>query len=155
MILDGPQRKGDFRRSRAGSENIVPNSTGAAKAIGLVLPELNGKLIGAAQRVPTPTGSITNLYAVVAKTVTVAEVNAAMKAYAESIPDTFAYNEDMIVSSDIIGETHGSIFDSTQTLVQDLGNGQSLVQVTAWYDNENSYTSQMVRTIKFFEKFVS
>ena len=155
MILDGPQRKGDFRRSRAGSENIVPNSTGAAKAIGLVLPELNGKLIGAAQRVPTPTGSITNLYAVVAKTVTVDEINAAMKAYAATIPDTFAYNEDMIVSRDIVGETHGSIFDATQTLVQDLGNGQSLVQVTAWYDNENSYTSQMVRTIKYFEKFVA
>ena len=155
MILDGPQRKGNFRRSRAGAENIVPNSTGAAKAIGLVLPELNGKLIGAAQRVPTPTGSLTNLYAVVAKTVTADEVNAAMKAYAESIPETFGYNEDQIVSHDIVGETHGSIFDSTQTMVQDLGNGQSLVQVTSWYDNENSYTSQMVRTIKYFEKFVA
>ena len=155
MPLDGPQRKGNKRRSRACSENIVPNSTGAAKAIGLVLPELNGKLIGAAQRVPTPTGSLTNLYAVVDKVVTVEEVNAAMKAYAETIPETFGYNEDEIVSRDIVGETHGSIFDATQTMVQDLGNGQSLVQVTSWYDNENSYTSQMVRTIKYFEKFVA
>ena len=155
MPLDGPQRKGNKRRSRACAVNIVPNTTGAAKAIGLVLPELNGKLIGAAQRVPTPTGSLTNLYAVVDKTVTVEEVNAAMKAYAETIPETFAYNEDEIVSRDIVGETHGSIFDATQTMVQDLGNGQSLVQVTSWYDNENSYTSQMVRTIKYFEKFVA
>ena len=155
MILDGPHRKGDLRRARAGAANIVPNSTGAAKAIGLVLPELNGKLIGAAQRVPTPTGSLTNLYAVVDKVVTVEEVNAAMKAYAETIPETFGYNEDEIVSRDIVGETHGSIFDATQTMVQDLGNGQSLVQVTSWYDNENSYTSQMVRTIKYFEKFVA
>ena len=150
MPLDGPQRKGNFRRSRACSENIVPNTTGAAKAIGLVLPELNGKLIGAAQRVPTPTGSLTNLYAVVDKKVTVDEVNAAMKAYAETIPETFAYNEDQIVSRDIVGETHGSIFDATQTMCSDLGNGQTLVQVTSWYDNENSYTSQMVRTIKYF-----
>ena len=155
MILDGPQRKGDLRRSRAGAQNIVPNSTGAAKAIGLVIPELNGKLIGAAQRVPTPTGSLTNLYAVVDKKVTVDEVNAAMKAYAEPIPETFAYNEDQIVSRDIVGETHGSIFDATQTMCSDLGNGQTLVQVTSWYDNENSYTSQMVRTIKYFEKFVA
>ena len=155
MILDGPQRKGDLRRARAGAQNIVPNTTGAAKAIGLVIPELNGKLIGSAQRVPVPTGSLTNLYAVVDKTVTVEEVNAAMKAYAETIPETFAYNEDEIVSRDIVGETHGSIFDATQTMVQDLGNGQSLVQVTSWYDNENSYTSQMVRTIKYFEKFVA
>ena len=155
MVLDGPQRKGNFRRSRAASENIVPNTTGAAKAIGLVLPELNGKLIGAAQRVPTPTGSLTNLYAVVDKKVSVDEVNAAMKAYAASIPETFAYNEDQIVSRDIVGETHGSIFDATQTMAQDLGDGKSLVQVTSWYDNENSYTSQMVRTIKYFEKFVA
>jgi len=155
MVLDGPQRKGNFRRSRAASENIVPNSTGAAKAIGLVLPELNGKLIGAAQRVPTPTGSITNLYAVVDKKVSVDEINAAMKAYAASIPETYAYNEDQIVSRDIVGETHGSIFDATQTMAQDLGDGKSLVQVTSWYDNENSYTSQMVRTIKYFEKFVA
>ena len=150
MILDGPQRKGDLRRARAGAVNIVPNSTGAAKAIGLVIPELNGKLIGAAQRVPTPTGSITNLYAVVDKKVTVDEVNAAMKAYASTISETFGYNEDDIVSTDIIGETHGSIFDATQTMCSDLGNGQTLVQVTSWYDNENSYTSQMVRTIKYF-----
>ena len=150
MILDGPHRKGDLRRARAGAANIVPNSTGAAKAIGLVIPELNGKLIGAAQRVPTPTGSLTNLYAVVDKKVTVDEVNAAMKAYAETIPETFAYNEDQIVSRDIVGETHGSIFDATQTMCSDLGNGQTLVQVTSWYDNENSYTSQMVRTIKYF-----
>ena len=155
MPLDGPQRKGNKRRSRACAVNIVPNTTGAAKAIGLVLPELNGKLIGAAQRVPTPTGSITNLYAVVDKKVTVDEVNAAMKAYAETIPETFAYNEDQIVSRDIVGETHGSIFDATQTMCSDLGNGQTLVQVTSWYDNENSYTSQMVRTIKYFEKFVA
>ena len=155
MILDGPQRKGDLRRARAGAQNIVPNTTGAAKAIGLVLPELNGKLIGAAQRVPTPTGSLTNLYAVVDKKVTVDEINAAMKAYAETIPETFAYNEDQIVSRDIVGQTHGSIFDATQTMASDLGNGQTLVQVTSWYDNENSYTSQMVRTIKYFEKFVA
>ena len=155
MPLDGPQRKGNKRRSRACAVNIVPNSTGAAKAIGLVLPELNGKLIGAAQRVPTPTGSITNLYAVVDKKVTVDEVNAAMKAYAATISETFGYNEDDIVSTDIIGETHGSIFDATQTMCSDLGNGQTLVQVTSWYDNENSYTSQMVRTIKYFEKFVA
>ena len=155
MPLDGPQRKGNKRRSRACAVNIVPNTTGAAKAIGLVLPELNGKLIGAAQRVPTPTGSITNLYAVVDKKVTVDEVNAAMKAYAATISETFGYNEDDIVSTDIIGETHGSIFDATQTMCSDLGNGQTLVQVTSWYDNENSYTSQMVRTIKYFEKFVA
>ena len=155
MPLDGPQRKGNKRRSRACAGNIVPNTTGAAKAIGLVLPELNGKLIGAAQRVPTPTGSLTNLYAVVDKVVTVDEVNAAMKAYAETISETFAYNEDDIVSTDIIGETHGSIFDATQTMCNDLGNGQTLVQVVSWYDNENSYTSQMVRTIKYFEKFVA
>ena len=155
MILDGPQRKGNFRRSRAGAENIVPNTTGAAKAIGLVLPELNGKLIGAAQRVPTPTGSLTNLYAVVDKEVTVEGVNAAMKAFSEQIPETFGYNEDQIVSRDIVGMTYGSLFDATQTMVNPLGNGQSLVQVTSWYDNENSFTSQMVRTIKYFEKFVA
>ena len=155
MILDGPQRKGNFRRSRAGAENIDPNSTGAAKAIGLVLPELNGKLIGAAQRVPTPTGSLTNLYAVVDKEVTVEGVNAAMKAFSEQIPETFGYNEDQIVSRDIVGMTYGSLFDATQTMVNPLGNGQSLVQVTSWYDNENSFTSQMVRTIKYFEKFVA
>ena len=145
MILDGPQRKGDLRRSRAGAVNIVPNSTGAAKAIGLVIPELNGKLIGSAQRVPTPTGSTTILVATVEKSVTKDEINAAMKAAAT---ESFAYNEDEIVSSDIVGSTYGSIFDSTQTMV-----GQdNLVQVVSWYDNENSYTSQMVRTIKYFSE---
>ena len=156
MILDGPQRKGDLRRARAGAVNIVPNSTGAAKAIGLVLPELAGKLDGSAQRVPTPTGSTTILYAVVSgEDVTAEGINAAMKAYADTIPETFAYNEDEIVSSDIVGETHGSIFDATQTRVMPLADGKYLVQVVSWYDNENSYTSQMVRTIKYFEKFVA
>ncbi len=155
MILDGPQRKGDKRRSRAGAVNIVPNSTGAAKAIGLVIPELNGKLIGAAQRVPVPTGSTTLLFAVVEsdKEVTVDSINAAMKAASD--PETFGYNEDQIVSTDIVGMTYGSLFDATQTMVQDLGDGQYLVQVVSWYDNENSYTSQMVRTIKYCEKFVA
>ena len=143
MILDGPQRKGDLRRSRAGAINIVPNSTGAAKAIGLVIPELMGKLIGSAQRVPTPTGSTTILVARVAKTVTKEEINAAMKA---ASTESFEYNEDEIVSSDIIGSTAGSIFDATQTMV----GADNLVQVVSWYDNENSYTSQMVRTIKYF-----
>ena len=147
MILDGPQRKGDLRRSRAGACNIVPNSTGAAKAIGLVIPELNGKLIGAAQRVPTPTGSTTILNAVVAKKVTVDEVNAAMKAAAT---ESFGYNEELIVSSDIVGMRFGSLFDATQTMVNELPNGGCQVQVVSWYDNENSYTSQMVRTIKYF-----
>ena len=147
MILDGPHRKGDLRRARAGAANIIPNSTGAAKAIGLVIPELNGKLIGSAQRVPTPTGSTTILVAVVKGTATVAGINAAMKAAAT---ESFAYNEDEIVSSDIIGSRFGSIFDATQTMVIDMGNGTSQVQVVAWYDNENSYTSQMVRTIKYF-----
>ena len=143
MILDGPQRKGDLRRSRAGAVNIVPNSTGAAKAIGLVIPELNGKLIGSAQRVPTPTGSTTILVATVEKSVTKEEINAAMKA---ASTESFGYNEEEIVSSDIVGSTYGSIFDATQTMV-----GQdNLVQVVSWYDNENSYTSQMVRTIKYF-----
>ena len=147
MTLDGPQRKGDLRRSRAAAVNIVPNSTGAAKAIGLVIPELKGKLIGAAQRVPTPTGSTTLLFAVVDKEVTVEEVNAAMKAQAT---ESFGYNEDEIVSSDIIGMKYGSLFDATQTMVSPIGNGQTQVQVVSWYDNENSYTSQMVRTIKYF-----
>ena len=145
MILDGPQRKGDLRRSRAGAVNIVPNSTGAAKAIGLVIPELNGKLIGSAQRVPTPTGSTTILVATVEKSVTKEEINAAMKAAAT---ESFGYNEDEIVSSDIIGSTYGSIFDATQTMV----GADNLVQVVSWYDNENSYTSQMVRTIKYFSE---
>ena len=148
MILDGPHRKGDMRRARAGAVNIVPNSTGAAKAIGLVIPELDGKLIGSAQRVPTPTGSTTILVAVVeGKDVTVEGINAAMKK-AES--DSYGYNEDPIVSSDIIGDTHGSVFDATQTMVQKIDDNTYQVQVVAWYDNENSYTSQMVRTIKYF-----
>ena len=145
MILDGPQRKGDLRRSRAGAINIVPNSTGAAKAIGLVIPELNGKLIGAAQRVPTPTGSTTLLFAVVDKKVTKEEINAAMKA---AQTESFGYNEDEIVSSDIVGMRYGSLFDATQTMVSELPDGKCQVEVVSWYDNENSYTSQMVRTIK-------
>ena len=147
MILDGPHRKGDLRRARAGAVNIVPNSTGAAKAIGLVIPELNGKLIGSAQRVPVPTGSTTILTAIVEGHVTVEQINEAMKAAAS---ESFGYNEDPIVSSDIIGITYGSLFDATQTMVINLDNGTSEVQVVAWYDNENSYTSQMVRTIKYF-----
>jgi glyceraldehyde 3-phosphate dehydrogenase len=147
MTLDGPQRNGDLRRSRAAAINIVPNSTGAAKAIGLVIPELNGKLIGSAQRVPTPTGSTTILTAVVEGTVTVDHVNAAMKAASN---ESFGYNTDEIVSSDIVGIRFGSLFDSTQTMVLPLDNGTTQVQVVSWYDNENSYTSQMVRTIKFF-----
>ena len=148
MTLDGPQRKGDLRRSRAAAVNIVPNSTGAAKAIGLVIPELNGKLIGSAQRVPVPTGSTTILTAVVKGTdVTVEGINAAMKA-AQS--DSFGYNEDEIVSSDIVGITYGSLFDATQTMVNKVADDLYEVQVVSWYDNENSYTSQMVRTIKYF-----
>ena len=148
MLLDGPQRKGNLRRSRAAAINIVPTSSGAAKAIGLVIPELNGKLVGAAQRVPVATGSTTILTAVVkGENVTVEGINEAMKA-AQS--DSFGYNDEEIVSSDVIGMTYGSLFDATQTMVQDLGNGEYEVQVVAWYDNENSYTSQMVRTIKYF-----
>ena len=148
MTLDGPQRKGDLRRSRAAAVNIVPNATGAAKAIGLVIPELNGKLIGAAQRVPTPTGSTTILTAVVkGKDVTKEGINAAMKAAAN---ESFGYNTDEIVSSDIIGMRFGSLFDATQTMVAPIGDDLYEVQVVSWYDNENSYTSQMVRTIKFF-----
>ena len=150
MILDGPQRKGDLRRSRAGACNIVPNSTGAAKAIGLVIPELNGKLIGSAQRVPTPTGSTTILIAVVkGEDVTVEGINAAMKAAAN---ESFGYNEDQIVSSDIIGMKFGSLFDATQNMVAKIADGLYEVQVVSWYDNENSYTSQMVRTIKYFSE---
>ena len=151
MILDGPQRKGDLRRSRAGAINIVPNSTGAAKAIGLVIPELNGKLIGSAQRVPTPTGSTTILTAVIKtdKEVTVDAINAAMKAEAT---ESFGYNEDLIVSSDIVGMRYGSLFDSTQTMVLKVSDDTYEVQVVSWYDNENSYTSQMVRTIKYFSE---
>ncbi len=147
MILDGPQRKGDKRRSRAGAQNIVPNSTGAAKAIGLVIPELNGKLIGSAQRVPVPTGSTTILVAVVKGKVTKDEVNAAMKAAAT---ESFGYNTDEIVSSDVIGMRYGSLFDATQTMCAPMEDGNTQVQVVSWYDNENSYTSQMVRTIKYF-----
>ena len=148
MILDGPQRKGDLRRARAGAQNIVPNSTGAAKAIGLVIPELNGKLIGSAQRVPVPTGSTTILVAVVkGKDVTKEAINAAMKAAASQ---SFGYNEDPIVSSDVIGMKYGSLFDATQTMVAKIDDDTYQVQVVSWYDNENSYTSQMVRTIKYF-----
>ena len=148
MILDGPQRKGDLRRSRAGACNIVPNSTGAAKAIGLVIPELNGKLDGSAQRVPTPTGSVTELVAVLEKNVTVDEVNAAMKAAAN---ESYGYTEDPIVSSDIVGMSYGSLFDATQTKVLDV-DGKQLVKVVSWYDNEMSYTAQLVRTLEYFAK---
>ncbi len=148
MILDGPHRKGDLRRARAGAQNIVPNSTGAAKAIGLVIPELNGKLIGSAQRVPTCTGSTTILVAVVnGKDVTKDSINAAMKAVASA---SYGYNTDEIVSSDVIGMTYGSLFDATQTMVAKVAEDTYQVQVVSWYDNENSYTSQMVRTIKYF-----
>ena len=148
MILDGPHRKGDLRRARAGAQNIVPNSTGAAKAIGLVIPELNGKLIGSAQRVPVCTGSTTLLVAVVkGADVTKDAINAAMKAAAS---ESFGYTEEQIVSSDVIGMKYGSLFDATQTMVSKLSDDTALVQVVSWYDNENSYTSQMVRTIKYF-----
>ena len=148
MILDGPHRKGDLRRARAGAANIVPNSTGAAKAIGLVIPELNGKLIGAAQRVPVPTGSTTILTAVVkGNNVNKEDINAAMKAASS---ESFGYNEDEIVSSDVIGMRYGSLFDATQTMVSKITDDLYEVQVVSWYDNENSYTSQMVRTIKYF-----
>ncbi len=148
MILDGPQRKGDLRRARAGAQNIVPNSTGAAKAIGLVIPELNGKLIGSAQRVPTCTGSTTILVAVVKGTdITKDGINAAMKAAAT---ESFGYTTDELVSSDVIGMTYGSLFDATQTMVAKIDDNTYQVQVVSWYDNENSYTSQMVRTIKYF-----
>ena len=148
MILDGPHRKGDLRRARAGAANIVPNSTGAAKAIGLVIPELNGKLIGSAQRVPVPTGSTTILVAVVkGKDVTKEGINAAMKAASSA---SFGYTEEELVSSDIVGITYGSLFDATQTMVSKIGEDTYQVQVVSWYDNENSYTSQMVRTIKYF-----
>lgn len=146
MLLDGPHRKGNLRRARAGAINIVPNSTGAAKAIGLVIPELDGKLIGGAQRVPVPDGSLTILDAVVSREVTKEEINTMMKSVAN---ESYGYTDEEIVSSDIIGDTHGSVFDATQTKVINLGNGTSLVQVVAWYDNENSYTSQMVRTVKY------
>ncbi|MBQ0145976.1 MAG: type I glyceraldehyde-3-phosphate dehydrogenase, partial [Lachnospiraceae bacterium] len=148
MILDGPQRKGDLRRARAGAANIVPNSTGAAKAIGLVIPELNGKLIGSAQRVPTFTGSTTILVAVVkGKDVTKEGINAAMKA---ATTESFGYTEEQLVSSDVIGMKFGSLFDATQTMVSKIDDDTYHVQVVSWYDNENPYTSQMVRTIKYF-----
>ncbi len=148
MVLDGPHRKGDFRRARAAAANIVPNSTGAAKAIGLVIPELNGKLIGSAQRVPVPTGSTTILVAVVkGADVTKEGINAAMKAASSA---SFGYTEEELVSSDIIGITYGSLFDATQTMVTKIADDMYQVQVVSWYDNENSYTSQMVRTIKYF-----
>ena len=148
MVLDGPHRKGDLRRARAAAENIVPNSTGAAKAIGLVIPELNGKLIGSAQRVPVPTGSTTILVAVVkGENITEESINAAMKAQSS---ESFGYTDEYLVSSDVIGMRYGSLFDSTQTMVTEIGNGLYQVQVVSWYDNENSYTSQMVRTIKYF-----
>jgi len=148
MVLDGPHRKGDLRRARAAAVNIVPNSTGAAKAIGLVIPELNGKLIGSAQRVPVPTGSTTLLVAVVkGKDITKESVNAAMKAASSA---SFGYTEEELVSSDIIGITYGSLFDATQTMVAKIDDDTYQVQVVSWYDNENSYTSQMVRTIKYF-----
>jgi len=152
MLLDGPHRKGDFRRARAAAVNIVPNSTGAAKAIGLVIPELKGKLIGSAQRVPVPTGSTTILVSVVkGKDVTVEGINAAMKAASN---ESFGYTEEELVSSDIVGITYGSLFDATQTMVSKIGEDLYQVQTVAWYDNENSYTSQMVRTIKYFANFL-
>ncbi|MEG1433555.1 MULTISPECIES: type I glyceraldehyde-3-phosphate dehydrogenase [Eubacterium] len=147
MTLDGPHPKGDLRRARAAAVNIVPNTTGAAKAIGLVIPELNGVLDGCAQRVPVPTGSLTQLVAVVEGTVTADQVNAAMKAASDA---SFGYTEDELVSSDIVGITFGSLFDGTQTTTMDMGDGTTLVKAVSWYDNENSYTSQMVRTIKYF-----
>ena len=148
MILDGPHRKGDLQRARAGAANIVPNSTGAAKAIGLVIPELNGKLIGSAQRVPVPTGSTTILVAVVkGKDVTKEAINEAMKSQAS---ESFGYTTEKLVSSDIIGMTYGSLFDANQTMVTKIDDDTYQVQVVSWYDNENSYTSQMVRTIKYF-----
>lgn len=148
--LDAPHPKGDFRRARAAAENIIPNTTGAAKAIGLVIPELQGKLDGAAQRVPTPTGSLTELVSVLNTKVTAEEVNAAMKAAAN---ESFGYTEDEIVSSDIIGITYGSLFDATQTKVLTVGD-QQLVKTVAWYDNEMSYTSQLIRTVEHFAKLI-
>ena len=149
MLLDGPHRKGDLRRARSAAVNIVPNSTGAAKAIGLVIPELSGKLIGAAQRVPVVDGSLTQLFAVVKGKVTVDEINAAMKAHQN---ESFEYTEDEIVSSDVIGITAGALFDATQTMVLPINDELTEVQVISWYDNEYSYTSQMVRTIKYFSE---
>jgi len=149
--LDAPHAKGDLRRARAAAENIVPNSTGAAKAIGLVLPELKGKLDGSAQRVPTVTGSLTELVTTLSKKTTIEEVNAAMKAAAN---ESFGYNEDEIVSSDIIGTSFGSLFDATQTKVITVGDTQ-MVKTISWYDNEMSYVSQLVRTVKYFAGLIS
>ena len=149
--LDAPHPKSDLRRARAAAQNIVPNSTGAAKAIGLVLPELKGKLDGGAQRVPVITGSVTELYSILDKKVTVEEVNAAMKAASN---ESFGYNTDEIVSSDIIGITYGSLFDATQTKVMQAG-GAQLVKTVSWYDNENSYVSQLVRTVQYFAKLMN
>jgi glyceraldehyde 3-phosphate dehydrogenase len=149
--LDGPHPKGDLRRARAAAENIIPNSTGAAKAIGLVLPALKGKLDGVAQRVPTVTGSLTELVTVLGKKVSIEEVNAAMKAAAN---ESFGYNEDEIVSSDIIGISYGSLFDATQTKVITVGETQ-MVKTVSWYDNEMSYVSQLVRTVKYFAGLIS
>ena len=148
---DGPHAKGDLRRARAAAENIVPNTTGAAKAIGLVLPSLIGKLDGSAQRVPTITGSLTELTTILGKKVTVAEINAAMKAASN---DSFGYTEDEIVSSDVIGITYGSLFDATQTKVQTVG-GTQLVKTVSWYDNEMSYVSQLVRTVNYFATLIN
>lgn len=144
--LDAPHRKGDFRRARAAAANIVPNTTGAAKAIGLVIPELAGKLDGAAQRVPVPTGSLTELISVLSKKVTKEEINAAMK---EASNESFGYTEEPLVSSDIVGIHYGSLFDATQTKVIESGDKQ-LVKTVSWYDNEMSYTAQLVRTLKYF-----
>jgi glyceraldehyde 3-phosphate dehydrogenase len=149
--LDAPHPKGDLRRARAAAQNIVPNTTGAAKAIGLVLPELKGKLDGSAQRVPVITGSLTELTSIVNKKVTVEEVNAAMKAASN---ESFGYTEDEIVSSDIIGITFGSLFDATQTRVLTVGD-QQLVRTVSWYDNEMSYVSQLVRTVKFMAELIN
>jgi glyceraldehyde 3-phosphate dehydrogenase len=148
--LDAPHPKGDLRRARAAAANIVPNSTGAAKAIGLVLPELKGKLDGGAQRIPVITGSVTELYSILNKTVTAEEVNAAMKAASN---ESFGYNEDEIVSSDVIGISYGSLFDATQTKVMTMGDKQ-MVKTVSWYDNEMSYVSQLVRTVNHFAKLI-
>lgn len=154
MLLDGPHKKGDLRRARAGAINIVPNSTGAAKAIGLVIPELAGKLIGSAQRVPVPSGSITILDATLkdmTDSVSVEGINAAMKAAANA---SFGYTEEELVSSDIIGMSYGSLFDATQTLAQQCGTHIYEVRIVAWYDNEMSYTCQLIRTLKHLKKFI-
>ena len=152
MLLDGPHKKGDLRRSRAAAINIVPNSTGAAKAIGLVIPELNGKLIGSAQRVPTPTGSTTMLFSVVeGKDITKEKINEIMK---KASNESFGYTTDELVSSDIVGMKYGSLFDATQTMVNKVDDNLYEVMTVSWYDNENSYTSQMIRTGKYFASLI-